>query len=528
MSHVDLPPELLAHIVSYLVPEGPLSPYASISRDWQYAVEARTFSSLRLETDGLTKFERLVADSHVHRRAAVRSISFTAVLPAYDDIACAQFENEVDKQANNESFSDSIQRLFSALAKCDDVANPRPIKLLLHAPYSPMDRGHRDHIHPIRSDKGSEIGLLGQDTDWTQFWKYKERRKALGDLYEHRYEHSYLRLLDPRKLPAIRRIHFSHAFVNELRYVEPATIVHISRKMPNLQNNHWKFFDGEQKLSGLRTRLRVQMAEALALIVEEHSHAVRGVRMELMDAGPLNETFALPDVRGEGQDGDALSLQISRYLKSEHLVNVQLDGPIVVGPELFSLSGGEDATLWPNLESFLLSFSTHRPDGGWYFERDPTTSPGSPDPDEEAREGSESEEESESAFDSDESFFEVDPAKPDHYDEEREERLQGFKPVNGFRTQPNAHLEAFLRSMAVAVGEMPKLRRFCAGADVSQCKRTGYARKTFEFDYIASQDDGEKARLQWVVPQGWRMNRPLEKLWERMIGVDGTVDVEEW
>ncbi|RMX86640.1 hypothetical protein D0869_02950 [Hortaea werneckii] len=270
------------------------------------------------------------------------------------------------------------------------------------------------------------------------------------------------------------------------------------------------------------------MAEALALIVEEHSHALPGVRMELMDPGPLNETFTLPDVRGEGEDGDALSLQLSRYLKSEHLVNVQLDGPIVVGPELFSLSGGEGATLWPNLERFLLSFSTHRPDGGWYFERDPTTSPESPDSDEEAREGSESEEESDSGFDSDESFFEVDPAKPDHYNGAKEDRLQGFKPINCFRTQPNAHLEAFLGSMAVVVGRMPKLRYFAAGADVAHCKRTGYARQSFEFEFTAVQDDREKARLHWTVPQGWRMGEPLEELWEKIIGVEGTVDYEEW
>ncbi|KAI7523595.1 hypothetical protein KC331_g18578, partial [Hortaea werneckii] len=246
--------------------------------------------------------------------------------------------------------------------------------------------------------------------------------------------------------------------------------------------------------------------------------------MELKDPGPSNERFTLPDVRGESEDGDALSLQLNRYLKSEHLVDVQLDGPIVVGPELFSLSGGEGAPPWPNLERFLLSFSTHRPDGGWYFERDPTTSLESPDPDEETREGSESEEESESAFDSDESFFEVDPAKPDHYNEAKEDRLQGFKPINCFRTQPNAHLEAFLGTMAVAVGRMPKLRYFAAGADVAHCKRTEYAGQSFQFEFTAVQDDRKKARLHWVVPQGWSMGEPLEELWEKIIGVEGTVD----
>ncbi|RMY40054.1 hypothetical protein D0865_12661 [Hortaea werneckii] len=494
MSQVDLHPELLAIIVSYLAQEGPLSPYASFSRDWQYAVEAHTFSSLQFETDGLTNFECLVADSYVHRRAAVKSIGFkSAVLPTYDDIACAQFEKKADKQANNESFS--IQ---------SDASSQR------------------------LQNKGPETGLLGQSSDWTRLWKYEEQRNALGDLYEHRYEHSYLRLLDPRQLPIIRRIHSFHAFVNKFRYVEPATIVHMSRKMPNLQNNHWKFFDAEQKLSCLRTRLRVQMAEALALIFEEYSHALRGVIMELKDPGPSNERFTLPDVRGESEDGDALSLQLNRYLKSEHLVDVQLDGPIVVGPELFSLSGGEGAPPWPNLERFLLSFSTHRPDGGWYFERDPTTSLESPDPDEETREGSESEEESESAFDSDESFFEVDPAKPDHYNEAKEDRLQGFKPINCFRTQPNAHLEAFLGTMAVAVGRMPKLRYFAAGADVAHCKRTEYAGQSFQFEFTAVQDDRKKARLHWVVPQGWSMGEPLEELWEKIIGVEGTVDCKEW
>ncbi|RMY79947.1 hypothetical protein D0862_12950 [Hortaea werneckii] len=270
------------------------------------------------------------------------------------------------------------------------------------------------------------------------------------------------------------------------------------------------------------------MAEALALIAEEHSHALRGIRMELIDPGPLNETFTLPDVRGESEDGDGLSLQLSRYLKIEHLVNVQLGGPIVIGPELFNLSGGEGVTPWPNLERFLLSFSSHRPDGGWYFERDPTTSPESPNPDNEPQEEAESEEESESAFDSDESFFEVDPAKPDHYNEGKEDRLQGREPINCFRTQPNVHLEMLLESMAVAVAQMPKLRHFAAGADVAQCKRTEYAGQSFEYEFTAVQKRETKARLHWVVPQGWRMGRQLEALWKNIIGEDDILDYKEW
>ena len=82
-------------------------------------------------------------------------------------------------------------------------------------------------------------------------------------------------------------------------------------------------------------------------------------------------------------------------------------------------------------------------------------------------------------------------------------------------------------TLAVAVGRMLKLRYFAAGADVAHCKRTEYAGPSFECEFTAVHDR-EKARLHWTVPQGWSMGEPLKELWEKIIGVDGTVDYEEW
>jgi hypothetical protein len=59
----ELPPELLATIVSYLYFSG-LAKYVAVSRPWQYAIERRTFRNIHLESIDLLAFSSTLVDHH--------------------------------------------------------------------------------------------------------------------------------------------------------------------------------------------------------------------------------------------------------------------------------------------------------------------------------------------------------------------------------------------------------------------------------------------------------------------------------
>lgn len=114
--------------------------------------------------------------------------------------------------------------------------------------------------------------------------------------------------------------------------------------------------------------------------------------------------------------------------------------------------------------------------------------------------------------------------------EEKEERLQSFKPINCFRAQPNVHLEAFWKVyLSCSSGQNAEIALFrcCSRCDALE---TNWIRETSNqvCVFTAVHNEREKDRVRWVVPQGWRMGEPLEKLREKIIKVDGIVDYEEW
>ncbi|TKA26467.1 hypothetical protein B0A50_05304 [Salinomyces thailandicus] len=512
MSLADLPPELLGSIAKSLALDGPLAPFACISKSWQYAVESLLFSSLRLTSEDLDFLDAYVATSSSLRRSVLKSVDFTVVLPTYDRAACARFEQEQDRQANNAVFSEAMQRLFAALKSCDEVEQPGPMRLGLPAPYSPGDAGHR------KSEKDNP-GYLG----------------------DRRYEQSYLALLAGETLPELQRIRSFAVFAATPRYVEPSAAVALAIKMPGLEKVMWQLWDGERMVPKLRKRLRLDLASAL-LSATSALKMLKDVEFKLQHEGPCNESFTNADVSGDSTDigVDQLSQSLKKLLQTSSLVNISLQGPICIGRHLFDgdLESGATDT-WPNLQEFRMSFSIVRPDGGWYFERDPSAPSWQSDDDEEPHHGGWSESTGSDLEDS-ESFEEADSdelQRLDIYDENKASRLQGFEPAHYFRTQPNEHLSLLLKAMAQSVLRMPSLRIFAAGADIQPCPRTDYNPQTFEFEYAVlgttnwkdqtSADEGSD-RLYWTVPTGWRMGETLEKSWRRVLDEDGIVRYEEW
>ena len=258
MSNLSL--ELLSHIASFLEREEdqshiPLllrqrvhSKYACISRQWQYAIERHTFHSLRIKSTELTYFTKIVVG---HRQRFLTSLKYDVILPSYTDSACARFEREPEQTANSEAFTATILALFKSLESWESDNSGRTqdagsIALGITA-YSPMDSHHR----------GDE--------------KYKEDQKQcdLGqrsDLWDERYEHSYLQLLHTQDLPTLSLISALNVHANSPRSIEPGSVATLAVKLPNLKSIDWDFKDNEKRDPELAQKLHHSMFSTLYTI----------------------------------------------------------------------------------------------------------------------------------------------------------------------------------------------------------------------------------------------------------------------
>jgi hypothetical protein len=92
--------------------------------------------------------------------------------------------------------------------------------------YSPMDLKYREY--------------LGR-------WWQRQRFLTRGDLLEHRYEYSFLRLLND-DLPTVSRISLFRLLprVKFPRHIEGAGLVAIAAKLPNLELIHWQLNDNDK------------------------------------------------------------------------------------------------------------------------------------------------------------------------------------------------------------------------------------------------------------------------------------------
>jgi hypothetical protein len=115
--------------------------------------------------------------------------------------------------------------------------NSGSFEFVLSDIYSPMDGPHR-----------------GKD-------KYKEDRMQweLGkrhDLWNHRYEHSFLQLRRAETLPSISRISSFTTNSCLSRIVAPSSLAIMASKFTNLQNIQWTCVDNEKKYPEVREQLR--------------------------------------------------------------------------------------------------------------------------------------------------------------------------------------------------------------------------------------------------------------------------------
>ena len=223
-----------------------LPPYATISRQWQEAIETITFRRVELISPDLPYFERIMFK---HRRNILRTLSVEIVLPMYSDMACAKPEDEVDKQANNRAFSSAVKDILGLLRSWHDDRRTEQhingifkegfLTLILQECYSPMDGRHRG-LDKYEADQRDQFIGLRQD------------------LFVHRYESSFLRLESPEDIKQVPQIwHFN--VMGSGRRIEPSTIASIASRLPGLRSIHWHLEEFEDKNASRRQQVRYGM-----------------------------------------------------------------------------------------------------------------------------------------------------------------------------------------------------------------------------------------------------------------------------
>lgn len=226
--------------------------YATLSREWQYAIEYRTFRIIHLKSPELPYFSQVLTG---HRRAFLSYLAYDVVLPAYGEKECAKFETQKDRGDNSRAFTHAMHSLFQVLKSWEGVTSeeehrkdcvtaiqPRSIQLDLSDVYSPMDGIHRGREKLEEEREQHELGKR-------------------HDLWEHRYEHSFLQLLESPNLPTLSQVSSFRAYAHYPRCVEPRSAVVLASKLKNLECINWDLSDNEKKDPHLQQQNRYGVFE---------------------------------------------------------------------------------------------------------------------------------------------------------------------------------------------------------------------------------------------------------------------------
>ncbi|KAL8641110.1 MAG: hypothetical protein Q9226_008672 [Calogaya cf. arnoldii] len=502
-----LPQELINHVAFFIESEDDqsdtgllmrkktasrLPPYATLSRQWQLAIEYRTFHTLRLKSTDLSYFTQILTG---HRRDCLSHLSYAVVLPTYTDNDCAKFEREEDQTRNNQAFTDAVYVLFQILHAWDTAApakKSRSLFLNISDIYSPMDGRHRDNYKEDRelSDSGKR-----------------------HDLWYHRYEHSKLRLLGHSALPSLSRVSGFRNYTFDHRHLEPSSALQLTTKLPNLESLNLNLDDNEKKDPHARQQARHDFAMYLPTIP---SHSLQEFLLKYHYKDPSNQHFSTPSaLLPDTTPIDHLSRALHDLSRSSNLTTFRVFS-IVTSPDLYWPENPSTPPLWPNLRQFDVQFRMVNPDGDWYFLPDRMRSPDSDESENSDDPNTSNDEENSDDDDISLDFYE-EPFRPDPYNEREAARAIGDYPFRRFRTMPSdALMNPLLAAMARAAAHMPKLQIMSLQSTTRDPNAAGFS----IYFYAAGQrsklhtqsGDLDKPRLFWHVG-AWRPDDEVLKIW---------------
>ncbi|KAI1380195.1 hypothetical protein F4677DRAFT_253505 [Hypoxylon crocopeplum] len=334
---------------------------ATISRQWQTAIERQTFRQIRLESTDLKRFQDIV---HPGRRRYVNDIYYFIVLPAYSDEARARFKCEDNRLANDEAFTAAIHDLFHIL-KSWDIHKDGYIQLNIRDVYSVTDHDFL-RLSSRSLAPGQNLARVHKD----------KSSNRITDLGWWRFRYSYLRLLQPSELPIVSVVR-SLITRAMLRNICDRVPIDMGAKLPNLLTGDWKLIDWENPYLALRRAHRHDLTQAISDVLPQSSGLQR-LRLWMTSQSCWAPAWYPERISPENATLDPLSDAIRTttahiYTLKDLTVCGAVDGSLLWPSPTRALS----EPYWQNLERLVVHFLARRPSGGSYF-RDPKQAARSP------------------------------------------------------------------------------------------------------------------------------------------------------
>lgn len=333
-----------------------LSRLAPLSRRWRSAIERQTFLILKISSNDLVDFAKLVQGS---RRRYLRTLWFEVILPDYQD-AKDRFEREPDRRANDEVFTTAFLNLFDMLSSWNrSVDGTLALRISgVSAPsdkWDPQKPRYRIGIEPSQGP----VDAHGR-----------------RDLEHRRYEHSYLCLLRPQDLAAVTVVgsfYVDAAQGFSGRRLAPRVVPDLTAKLPNNRHASWAVCDNSRGYPALRRQLRREFAHSLVKNLSKDS-GLEWLTIRSPENRFLDDRWPPPDLRDEdegaaGHYHDPFSVAIREVTgKWNTLKHLVLSGTF--DTSLFWPISQQTVVVpfWQGLTVFDVTFDMVCVSGGWYFD----------------------------------------------------------------------------------------------------------------------------------------------------------------
>ena len=186
-----------------------LAGYATVCREWQSVFEEVNFSSLKIQTNDLPKFDNILQDDST-RRKSLRSLHLRIKLRKYKKHLQRVPETEQEQVENNLVFTHSIWDLFEILAKWD-VEQTGGLDFEISV-FSPADRKNL-------------FGEAGLDGDGVNRFFDSDLSLDLTNKHEMQGPHGFPEVDIISGLRILRR---------NRRNIDPRALLHILLSLPRL------------------------------------------------------------------------------------------------------------------------------------------------------------------------------------------------------------------------------------------------------------------------------------------------------
>ncbi|KAK6841101.1 hypothetical protein PG987_001961 [Apiospora arundinis] len=336
--------EIISMIIDELQQDSQLALYATISRKWQAVVEARTFSSLDVDSDHLDPF-RSACSSNPRRQATLRDLYFKVVLPTN-----SEWE---DHHAN---FRTAFHPLFSLMHEWEkDQASSTA--------FGSVELRTRVKVAARRADDDGDA-----------------HSKSLDSTSSSHVEHlPSMRPDDIASLPAVRRFNHFRVDVILAAAIDPFTTCQLALQLPRLESLQLEYWDPPLWDPVGRAAHHTWLTEGIRSL----RRLPRLENLYIARLGPDEPDNHGVEVQNfyDDQDVDTVCEAVRQLAEAGTLAELELVD-VLVSPDLFQDRRRSDcisptsqaaaaAAPWPAMRSFLVRSGIVAPGGAWYYTGDP-------------------------------------------------------------------------------------------------------------------------------------------------------------